>query len=377
MNFLDNIFKKIKNIYDNNKTLDEILFDRKNFEIQIVDEAKKIKIDSEEDFKSFNLEFENQLNNYSNDDFKNNDKLFECVSLLLVGETIYRTKHYPIDNFEILFNSIYYKIIENNKLDIIKEFLDYIYYLLKYANIIDIDDYKNFYIDLKNKFDKQSKKFNDYSGIINVYCEAIAFYYENNLEEVKDNKELIQAAINKIKTILKEEYDKFYLTLGRLEALNGEYDNGISNIKEAISKAGLKGKDNVIKDYQQYLVLNTTIKTYFLTNNKIDEMQEKAEKLKIDSIKVLSVLTAILSIILGEIQVISNTNSLKEMFILLFAYASVVIGLLGIALFGINLLLTRNKETKKRDIVKAVIIDVVIFAVGLGLAITLFVLNGK
>lgn len=362
--------EKIANQIDiDTKQLDEILFDRENYEIKIADFAKEIEIKNEEknDFIKSSIKYVNEYEF----DLNNSRNIVKFVSHILAFETIYRTNYIVNDDFVFSISYAKTKLATTGA----NEFLDYILCLAKYGNINNISGYKDFYLLLQDKFKSNSEIFDNYPGIINLYCESIANYYENNLDKIKDNYTLILDAKNTMKGLVDKTpndkiYHKFYLTLGRLYSLVGEYEEGVKNIKKAIEKITFNSKrDVLVKNYQQFLILNTTIKAYNNSDNKIETLEEMTNQLKVDNIKALSILAAILGFVLGEISVFSNASSTKEMFVLMFTYGAIILSVIGIALLGIELLLLKRKKKNWLFI----IIDLLMFIAGLLLTIRLYV----
>ena len=364
--------KQINDIFiQHSGDLKSLFFDREKYENIIADIGKKIKINNDEDLKEFN----NKLDELFKKNINDKKEVYEIISLLLIGETVYRSNHFDLEIFKTnIFDKIEKLLEKSSYYNDISDFLYYIETLIDYAKIDKISKYKDLFKKLDKKMDdkKTSDELKKHPGLINIYCESVAYYFENDFDALleDESKEILKEAIERINLAIKiDDYHKFYLTLGRLNTLNEEFDEGIENIKKAISKVTMDGnRDNVIKNYQQFIILNTTIKAFFLTNNKIATVK----KIEFNSIKVLSVLSAILAVILGEIQVIANADTMKEMFILLFSYASVIVSLLGIALLGIDFLISKRKI---KNMVLAFIFDLILFLGGLGAAITLFIIH--
>ena len=198
---LNEIKDEIYKYYDDNIDLNKLFFDRDNYELKIAEYGKTI-------IKNDNYlsEFKDLLNKFIinyNDDKKN---FYLCVSLLLICETIYRTRHYKIDDWDDIFILFKNKIKNSSYFNDVSDFIYYIDCLIKYASINKISQYKDMYENLSDKFNNYENKtlLINHSGLINIYCESIAYYYENNLDLVDEDNKIEYTDDNKI--IIKNKY---------------------------------------------------------------------------------------------------------------------------------------------------------------------------
>ena len=73
------------------------------------------------------------------------------------------------------------------------------------------------------------------------------------------------------------------------------------------------------------------------------------DKIKIDNVKALSILTGFLGFILGEITLFTKSDDVGVLCKMMVLYAFVILGLLGVSLTGIDIILPGKKT--KREIV--------------------------
>ncbi|MBE7084808.1 MAG: hypothetical protein E7368_01985 [Clostridiales bacterium] len=193
----------------------------------------------------------------------------------------------------------------------------------------------------------QTWDYTKHGGVINFYVESICSYYEECLQERDDNREILEEAKKKIEGVIGkgenyDKYSKYHLTLGRVYALLGDYDLAETKIHEAITYID-KGEqqERTIKEYEQYLLKMGMIKLYDANDKKIKEV----EKIKMDNIKTLSLITGFLGFLLGGINIFTEVKETKAMAFLMLTYVGIIGVLLGVMLVGVKLL---YKEKNKK-----------------------------
>ncbi|HNX16561.1 MAG TPA: hypothetical protein PKO28_04310 [Bacilli bacterium] len=184
----------------------------------------------------------------------------------------------------------------------------------------------------KEEIDGVLYDFSTHSGVLHLFSETCAKYYERNLE-VKDDleaKDRINHAIDCAKAIISSGYSKFYATLGRLEALIGNYPLAEKNIKEAISieNSSSNPDSTRIREFEQHLNTLSIIRSYDLTSEKVGELN----KIKTDNYKMVSVISTILAFLIGSIEIFSNLTDPLSLAMILLAYASLITILLSVVL---------------------------------------------
>ncbi len=207
------------------------------------------------------------------------------------------------------------------------------------------DDKSKYKIIKKAKALTDKKIFSSHNGVINLYVEAVCEYFESNLEEREDNKVYLDDAKGKINTLISGEegdYAKFYLNLGRIEALLSNYNLAENYIREAIGMIEA-GEMHIyeVNEYEQYLMKVNMIKLY----DKNDEKIKEVERIKTDNLKSMSIITALLAFILGAINVFSEVKDPQTLVKLMVGYFGLVVVLLGVLLLGIRVI---YKEKKNR-----------------------------
>jgi len=284
-------------------------------------------------------ELDKKLLKFLDDNIEKNNKESYVIFQLLF--TIYRRKRYG--NLEGYVN----KYIYSFKKYPFTNFLE----LLMIYNVKKDNIHLNEVI-IKSKRLSESKgneyDFTTHSGVINFYVEAVCTYYELNLDARTSEEGInyLKDAIEKIDSIIrastKKVYSKFLLNKGRLEILQGKYDIGEEYIIKAIQNIDSGSKRYfTVAEYEQFLTKLEMIKLYDKNNGKIKEV----ENLKVNNIKSLSLMTALLSFILGTINIFSNVKELKTLALLMIMYFGIIMLLLGIFLLYINLLY--NYKNKK------------------------------
>ena len=229
-------------------------------------------------------------------------------------------------------------------------------------------------------------------GVIHHYCEMVAIYYERNLDlKHKDEaKKQIKDALEKVDNLIKENenknkgnqvqlnptinsiseyieyfskqdlknYDKYYVTKGRLLALNQQYSQALVSINKGISL--VYDSDNPNK---------STIDSYKLIANNISlikaydtslENYESLRSIKTDNFKVISLMTAVLSFVLGSVQIFATVKSPVEIVTYLVAFLGLILILLGICLLGVSLVMKDCSKKEKKFIAGLIVLGVIL-----------------
>lgn len=216
--------------------------------------------------------------------------------------------------------------------------------------------------------------FTMHKGINNFYVEVVCTYFELNLDKRLDEESnfYLKDAIDKIDKVIDtcngQVYSKFYLNKGRLEALKGNFNKGEEYIIKAIQAIELSpNRSYTVNQYQYYLTKIDMIRLSDMNNKKMKEI----EKVKVDNIKSLTLMTALLSFILGAINIFSSTGKTLVLGILMASYFGLILTLTGILLFGIKLMY--NEKNNKHVIYTLFIFiaGIAIFAVSVVLSIVL------
>lgn len=354
-----------KNITEFEELLTEVkaISDHENFETFCNTREFEQMIASKESRIDFNEKLHKDIIEFIDKNIANDNKL--CYVLFFLLFTLYRRKR--IGNMELFTNTYLYKFKQYPSSEFIE--LLTIYSVKK-------DNERLHELLIRSKRLSESKgatyDFTKHSGINNFYVEVVCTYFELNLDERFDEKSsyYIKDAIEKIdKAIMScngQVYSKFYLNKGRLEALKGNYDKGEEYIVKAIQEIGLSvNRSYTVNEYQYYLTKLDMMRLNDMNNQKMKEV----EKVKIDNIKSLSLMTALLSFILGAINIFSSTTNILALGILMVTYLGLILTLIGVLLFGIKLLY-REKD-KKYGIYNLVIFiaGLIIFAVSIILII--------
>lgn len=309
------------------------------------------------------IDFNDTLNKEITDFIDNNlsnDRPTAYVLFLLLFTTFRRKKYGNLERFV-------YKYIINFKQYAFSEFVE----LLMLYNVKKDDEHLHELLIRCKRLTESKGVYHDFTshkGIINLYVEVVCAYFELNLDaryNEKVNKYIVDA-IEKIDYIIAssngEVYSKFYLNKGRLEVLQGNYQLGEEYIVKGIQTIGYSNKRfYTVAEYEQFLNKLEMIKLYDLNNKKIKEI----EKTKVDNIKSLSMMTALLSFILGTINIFSKVEDLKTLALLMVTYAGLIMILLATLLFGVKLLY--NDKNKKFGIYNILlfIFGIIIFGVSI------------
>lgn len=239
-----------------------------------------------------------------------------------------------------------------------------IYNIQKAYALITCPENKNQFVEAFNMWEHIDEHYKMMPAFIQIYTETVALCFENEIFKIESKPELniLQQAIELIKiAIANRDYAKFYATLGRLQHCNKQYDTAISNINKAIDKEDSDRIDYAIR-ISEYGLAIAKIEMSMYTEKKVKELHDfklgvnelKSEitKSKYDNITFLGFFSAIISFLLGNVQVLNSnsTISIHDRYQLLIALPGVII----ITFASLNFV-TLTKETIKKSILSSFI----------------------
>lgn len=200
-------------------------------------------------------------------------------------------------------------------------------------------------------------KLREHAGVVHNLAET---YIEINIKNVLDGEtidddflkkaeDLIEKAIDLEKKSSEKTYPKFWVTKAKLKALKGVKENFretyFEEAENLINKAIIE-EDSKSMDYSlrisgylyelSRIQLLKMVSKYQIINEKMKENEELIEKLKIQSIELLGLFSAIISFIIGGLQLFVN-KAFDESISILLAYAGALLTIyssLGIILYG-------------------------------------------
>lgn len=313
--------------------------DKEDFETYVNLRECEERIAKMEDYIDLDSQLDEQMTEYIEKNALTDNKV--CYVLFQLLFTVYRRKRYG--NLEEYVN----KFLCFFKQYPFSEFIE----LLMIYNVKKDDQHLHELL-LRSKRLTESKgltyDFTKHNGIINFYVEAVCTYFELNLDQRETDlgKKYLPDALEKIENVIASNigkvYSKFLLNKGRLEILLGNYDTGEEYIIKAIQNIGFGVKRFfTVAEYEQFLTKLEMIKLYDKNDAKIKEV----ENARVDNIKSLSLMTALLSFILGAISVFSTVSDIKVLALLMVMYFGLIMLLLGILLLGVKLLYNdKNKR---------------------------------
>ncbi|SHG04573.1 hypothetical protein [Ornithinibacillus halophilus] len=198
------------------------------------------------------------------------------------------------------------------------------------------------------------------------------------------DQEDIDNANSYIETVLllRNDYAMFFCTKARLQAQNGQYEEAKKNVSHAIDIENPQSNDYAmrISDYRNHLsniktrelyanvrhdimdAKRSIIKAETSVEQILEQTKEQADQMKTQNMQMLAFFTAIISFIIGSINIISNQPSYLESAMLMLILA----GILILANLGLSILHSTIKENLSKYIIVAII--------GIGLIVSGFVL---
>ena len=337
-------------------------------------------IASREDFLTYvnNKLFEEEVTNLVKD--LQFDKQSEQIILQKLEELLDKNNNQAFILFFILLTKY-----RRNKIGNLKEFVDkYLDYFgnIKFSEFIPLlcqfteeNDEKSL-LRLLKRTDKlinskgENYDFTTHLGILNLYVEIVCKYFESQLDERFDEdmviylKKASEVVDDMIRRCGENVYIKYFLNKGRIMVLLGKYKEGENFINRAIKLVPIgPERENTIREYQQYLIKVSVVKTYDTTANKIKEL----DSVKVNNTKTLALMTSLLGFLLGSINIFSSVTDVFTLAMLMLGYISLLLVLTGIVLLGLNL--TFNEKRKK-----FIIYDIAILLLGISLFITTMII---
>ncbi|MBM7097553.1 hypothetical protein JSY36_17605 [Bacillus sp. H-16] len=189
----------------------------------------------------------------------------------------------------------------------------------------------------------KSKMGRDHVGILHNFSEAVVIAMEENLDDLP--KKVIAEAFDDIKRVVeidKDQYPKFFCTLGRWYAIyKKQYIEAKKLIEKAIDLEPSSGRNYALRigDYQRSLLRIELLEAKELLNKKVNETSEIVKEakdeikeaksdlkgMKEDNLKILGFFTAILSVIIGSLQIISGQDFFEAALLIVVLCASLTI----------------------------------------------------
>lgn len=219
---------------------------------------------------------------------------------------------------------------------------------------------------------KAIEELNRHVGVLHNYCEAVVTALEENIEVESEDEKNISSFIETV-IILAPNYAKFYCTKGRILSHNKRFEEAKKNIIHAIDIENSKSNDYSIRisEYRNFLVQVKTKELYELVKSDIEEAkvtvlgaqdsvqhlvdatEEKMESMKAQNLQMLAFFTAIISFIIGSINILSRQPNFEQaaMLILVLAGAMILVNV------GFSILIS----TVKQRILKYVLVSLVGF----------------
>ena len=190
--------------------------------------------------------------------------------------------------------------------------------------------------------------------------EKITLDNEENIKLLKDAHTNVEVAIMESASESPKNiaHPKFYCTLGRILAMEGDFKNALSNVKKAIDcEDSTRDEYSLrISYYQTYLVRITAMRQQSKLIEKFVEIDEKSQRItnKMDEVEnaqtknleFLGLFAGIISFTIGTINIASNLASISFT-----GAAGLIIVLFGTLLCvfaGFGIVLNSKKENLKR-----------------------------
>lgn len=324
---------------------------KREFELKITDLAKKVNINkiNEEDIKK---QIESNL--------PQNKPL--AFVIFFTFFTVYRRHKYgKLSSFcdEYISKFSEYEITEH--IDILND----------YTCNSNSNTYYALIKRTEKLINKDGYKFKEHAGVLNLYIELVCSYYERNLDlrsgkKDKDHFDKALEYIENINKIIKENYEKdyykFHLNKGRLLILLGKYDNGEDEIISAINMIDLSpDRENRVNLCEQYLTNASFIRAYDLN----DENYKDLEKIKVNNYKLVALMTTLLGFLLGTINIFVETKEPKNLALLMLAYLSLLLVLVGVILLGLSITFKERKKVLFAYDISLILVGVILFIVAM------------
>lgn len=196
-------------------------------------------------------------------------------------------------------------------------------------------------------------------GVLHNYCEAVVTAMEENVEVNPEDRENALLYIQSVVT-LAPNYAKFYCTKGRILAQQHKFQEAKKNILYAIDLENSKANDYSIRisDYKNVLAQIRAQELYVDISHEIKEAgrsilnaestvqevvqttKEQMEHIKTQNLQMLAFFTAIISFIIGSINILSKQQTFLDSAMLMLILA----GILMLVNVGFSMLLTSVRQ---------------------------------
>lgn len=189
-------------------------------------------------------------------------------------------------------------------------------------------------------------KLNRHVGVLHNYCESVVTAMEEGLEIRAADRRNASSLIETVIAVA-PDYAKFYCTRGRILAQNQKFEEAKLNILQAMDLETSTSNDYALRlnNYQNVLLKIKTLELYesviadiqeskaivLSAQNSIEEAvtssQATMESMKAQNLQMLAFFTAIISFIIGSINILSNQSDFTQaaMLILVLAGAMVLV----------------------------------------------------
>ena len=224
-----------------------------------------------------------------------------------------------------------------------------------------------------------AQKINTNEGYPHLFADLVATACEkkrgDRLEELKHK--WLQRAEDMANAAIKREpnYAKFYSTLGRLKALEGEYDEAHANIALAIDKESSDRTDYAIRigGYQAALINTRAIEVEANTEQSRLEMlenmeafskelaaaKEEIEDSKTSNLEFLGFFTALISFTIGSLGLVQDATPLDAAGIIV-----VLAGALLLVFAGFTFIILRDPQAIKRKSLPMAVMGLIVLIAG-------------
>lgn len=240
----------------------------------------------------------------------------------------------------------------------------------------------------------ETVEYSKHIGFLHLFAELCANYFEANLDERSINAEVLEQGLEKAEVVIeedlksvksgysKEPYHKFYLTRGRLLVLTKKYIEGQQSINEAIELLrNDKNRESKVSLYEIYINKISLIKAFDDSNARIENIDQEMDKQKIESLKLISIFSAVIGFVIGGIKAFESVSDFKSVALIIGEYAGFVVMLIGIIYLFFYFTLSGSKKlsksVKKGSSLKyrftaPLLIAIICIVVGLGIVLAIY-----
>lgn len=191
---------------------------------------------------------------------------------------------------------------------------------------------------------KAIEKLNMHAGVLHNHCEAIVTALEEGIAISDEEQYNASLYIERVITLC-PEYAKFYCTKGRLLAQTGKYQEAKRLLNIAIDLEDSKSKDYTLRinTYRNFLIQVKTEELYKSVsteiqdakavvlaaeesiNKLVDKTESDMENMKAQNLQMLAFFTAIVSFIIGSINILSNQQDFTQAALLILILAGAMV----------------------------------------------------